>query len=234
MPTPPSDALANPGDDRPEAHISFRDEKCGDCGGPVLEGDLFVYEADRIVCLACAGLDRLIFLPSGNTALTRRATKHSTLSAVVVKYSRRRKRNERQGVLVEPTALEKAEAECLSDEDARSRARERAAVRRVVLDGEYVKKFAARLLEMYPGCPPEEARSIAGHACEKYSGRVGRSAAAKELDDNAITLAVRAHIRHGHTEYDRYLADGLDRESSRRLVRSRIDEVEGEWSGVRD
>ncbi len=171
-------------------------------------------------------------LPSGNTALTCRATKHSTLSAVVVKYSRRRKRNERQGVLVEPTALEMAEAACLSDEDARSRARERAAVRREVLDGEYVKRFEARLLEMYPGCPPEEARSIAEHACEKHSGRVGRSVAAKELDDNAITLAVRAHIRHAHTEYDRYLADGMDREAARRLVRRRIDKVEAEWSGV--
>jgi hypothetical protein len=234
MPTIPSDAPANSGDDRPVAHISFRDETCGDCGGPVEEGDLFVYEADRIVCLACAGLDHLIFLPSGNVALTRRATKHSTLSAVVVKYSRRRKRNERQGVLVEPTALETAEAACLSDEDARSRARERAVVRREVLEGEYVKQFEARLLKMYPGCPPEEARSIAEHACEKHSGRVGRSAAAKELADDAISLAVRAHIRHQHTPYDQYLSDGLDRESSRRLVRSRIDEVEAEWSGVRD
>lgn len=234
MPTYPSDAPVKHGDDRPVAHISFRDEKCSDCDGPVMEDDLFVYDADHFVCLTCAGLDRLIFLPSGDTALTRRATKHSTLSAVVVKYSRRRKRNERQGVLVEPTALETAEAACLSDEDARSRARERAVVRREVLEGEYVKQFEARLLKMYPGCPPEEARSIAEHACEKHSGRVGRSAAAKELADDAISLAVRAHIRHQHTPYDQYLSDGLDRESSRRLVRSRIDEVEAEWSGVRD
>lgn len=233
MPTSSSDATAKPGDDRPEVHISFRDEKCGDCGGALMEDDLFVYDADRIVCLACAGLDRLVFLPSGNTALTRRATKHSTLSAVVVKYSRRRKRNERQGVLVEPTALETAEAACLSDEDARSRARERAAVRREVLDGEYLKKFEAQLLEMYPGCPPEEARSIAEHACEKHSGRVGRSAAAKELADDAITLAVRAHIRHGHTPYDRYLDGGMDRAEARRLVGRRIDEVAEEWAGLR-
>jgi hypothetical protein len=233
MPTPPSDVPANPGNDRPEAHISFCDEKCGDCGGPVMEGDLFVYETDRIVCLACAGLDRLIFLPSGNTALTRRATKHSTLSAVVVKYSRWQKRNERQGVLVEPTALETAEAACLSDEDARSRARERASVRREVLEGEYLKQFEARLLEMYPGCPPEEARSISEHACEKHSGRVGRSAAAKELADDAITLAVRAHIRHVHTPYDRYLDGGMDRAEARGIVGRRIDEVAEEWAGLR-
>ena len=231
MPTPASDVPARPGDDRPVAHFSFRDEKCGDCGGAVREGDLFLYETERIVCLSCAGLDRLIFLPSGKVALTRRATKHSTLSAVVVKYSRRRKRNERQGVLVEPAALERAEAECLSDEEARARTRERAALRREVLDGAYIKKFEARLLEMYPACPPGEARAITEHACEKHSGRVGRSAAAKELADEAITLAVRASIRHGHTPYDGYLADGVAREEARRLVRDRIDEVEAEWSG---
>lgn len=30
----------------------------------------------------------------------------------------------------------------------------------------------------YPGCPPGEAEAIAQHACEKYSGRVGRSSGA--------------------------------------------------------
>ena len=88
--------------------------------------------------------------------------------------------------------------------------------------------------DRYPCCPPEEARSIAEHACEKYSGRVGRSAAAKNLDDEAITLAVRAHIRHAHTRYDRYLADGMDRAEARRLVRCRIDEVAVKWSRARD
>lgn len=232
MVPPPPDTQSKSGDDRPEAHFSLRDVECEKCGEPVKDGGLLIYEEGRAICLTCAGLACLVFLPSGDAALTRRATKHSGVFAVVVKYSRRRKRHERQGVLVESAALDRAKVECQNDEDARSRARERAAARREVLDEEYLKRFAARLLEVYPNCPPEEAQSIARHACEKHSGRVGRSAAAKTLDDGAIRLAVRAHIRHLHTPYDHYLSNGMDRESARGLVRPRIDEVEAEWSGA--
>ena len=52
-------------------------------------------ENRRALCLACADLDHLVYLPRGDTALTRRARTHSTLSAVVVRFSRARKRYER-------------------------------------------------------------------------------------------------------------------------------------------
>jgi hypothetical protein len=48
---------------------------------------------------------------------------HSGLSAVVVRFSRSRRPYERQGVLVEEDALARAEAECLADEEKRSRSR---------------------------------------------------------------------------------------------------------------
>jgi len=48
--------------------------------------------------MVCADLDHLIFLPSGNTALIRRARKHSILSVVVLKWSRALKRYGRQGL----------------------------------------------------------------------------------------------------------------------------------------
>ena len=82
-------------------------------------------EGKGAVCLACADLDDLIFLPSGNTALTRRARKHSILSAVVLRWSRARKRYERQGLLVEQQAIERAEADCLADDEVRARRKER-------------------------------------------------------------------------------------------------------------
>ena len=72
-----------------------------------------------------ADLDHLVFLAAGDAALTRRAKKASTLSAVVVRWSRTRKRYERQGILIEEAALEAAEQACLADEDARMRRRER-------------------------------------------------------------------------------------------------------------
>jgi hypothetical protein len=186
-------------------------------------------EKERPLCLACADLDHLVFLPSGDTALTRRARKHSTLDAVVVRFSRTRGRYERQGVLVEEAALDRAERECFDDAAVRERARERAVQRRAKLDERYVADFAERIGDLLPGCPLAECQAIADHACLKYSNRVGRSAAAKELDPEAIELAVRAHIRHCHTSYDRLLARGMERSGARAAVRDAVDEVFMAW-----
>jgi hypothetical protein len=182
------------------------------------------------LCLSCAELDHLVFLPSGDAAVTRRARKLSTLSAVVLKWSRARRRYERQGLLVEEDALHEAEASCLADEDARARRRERAALRRAELDGEFASRFAARVRGLYPGCPPGREAIIAEHACEKYSGRVGRSAAARRLDDEAVRLAVVAHIRHRETPYDQHLAHGEDRGEARALVRDQVEAVLERWA----
>jgi hypothetical protein len=170
-----------------------------------------------------------VFVERGDAALTRRATRYSALQAVVVRFSRARKRYERQGVLVEEAALSKAEAECFSDADARAAARERSAVRQQQLDVAYVEAFARRVGELYPGCPRDAQQAIAEHACQKYSGRVGRSAAAKELDAEAVELAVRAHVRHAHTPYDRLLAQGADRGDARREVASLVEALLGRW-----
>lgn len=60
-------------------------------------GDLLFMEDDGPRCLDCADMGHLEFLPSGDAALTRRATKISRLSAVVVRWSRSRNRYEREG-----------------------------------------------------------------------------------------------------------------------------------------
>ncbi len=77
--------------------------------------------------MRCARLDHLVYLPAGDAALTRRAHRASNLSAVVVRFSRARKRYERQGILVEEAALAAAERECLGERKAESRQRLRAA-----------------------------------------------------------------------------------------------------------
>lgn len=82
-----------------------KDWACTSCGGT---GDLLLMGEDGPVCMRCAGLDHLEFLPAGDAGLTRRAHRASELSAVVVRFSRTRKRYERQGLLVEPAALERA------------------------------------------------------------------------------------------------------------------------------
>ena len=90
--------------------ISTRDSTCDECGEELGRRAWITLDQDKgALCLACADLEHLLFLPAGDAALTRRARKHSTLSAVVLKWSRARKRYERQGLLVETEALEQAE-----------------------------------------------------------------------------------------------------------------------------
>jgi hypothetical protein len=196
--------------------ISNRDSSCGECGEELGRKAWITLQKDKgALCLACADLDRLLFLPSGDAALTRRAQKYSTLVAVVLKWSRARKQYERQGVLVESEALEQAERECLADSEARARQREREAARRAELDRQYVEHFAKRIQELFPRCAPGREVDISEHACLKYSGRIGRSTAGKSLDEEAVRLAVIAHIRHTETEYHELLARGYERWEAR-------------------
>ena len=214
----------------PKVFITSRESVCDECGEELGSRAWITLAGERgALCLACADLDHLAFLPSGDAAITRRAKKHSTLSAVVLKWSRARKRYERQGLLVESEALEQAEKECLADAEIRSRRREREVERRAEVDQEYVNRFAARVRELYPRCPPEREVVIAEHACLKYSGRVGRSAAAKSLADEAVDLAVIAHIRHVETPYDRLLQRCGDRRDARAEVAEKVYQVRAKW-----
>lgn len=210
--------------------IPTGESTCDECKQKLGRGAWICLAGERgALCLSCADLDHLEFLPRGDAALTRRARKHSTLSAVVLKWSRARKQYERQGVLVEAPGLAQAEAECLADADARERRTEREAERRAELDLAYVATFARRVRELFPGCPAGKEQLIAEHACLKYSGRVGRSAAAKTLDEEAVRLAVIAHVRHVETAYDDLLAAGRDRHEARREIEDQVRLVLAGW-----
>jgi hypothetical protein len=177
-------------------------------------------------------LDQLVYLGRGDATLTRRASKYSTLRGVVVSFSKARKRYERQGILVEESALQKAEQECLSDADVRALRQEQAVAKRAHLDADYVREFARQVIVHYPSCPTEEATVIAEHTCRKYSGRVGRSAAAKAFEPEAIDLAVIAHVRHRHTNYDEMLMGGWERYEARAIVNSSIQALLQQWLGA--
>jgi hypothetical protein len=210
--------------------ISSREGKCEECKQMLGRSAWVCLRGERgALCLSCADLDHLVFLPAGDTALTRRARKHSTLSAVVLKWNHTRKRYERQGLLIEEDGLAKAESECLADTDARARRAERQAQRRAELDQAYCDGFARRLRELFPGCPSAREHAIAEHACLKYSGRVGRSAAAKSYDEGAVHLAVLSHIRHVETPYDKLLASGQDRHEARRAIDAQVRSILAAW-----
>src|SRR3972149_7376702 len=95
--------------------ILTRESTCDECGENLGPKAWIPLTRDKgALCLACADLEHLIFLPSGDAALTRRARKHSTLAAVVLKWSRTRERYEREGLLVETLALARHVEECLA------------------------------------------------------------------------------------------------------------------------
>jgi len=96
---------------------------CAKCRGEFGAGAILLMEDAGPHCMDCVDLGHLEYLPAGNAALTRRATKLSRLSAVVVRWSRSRKRYERQGILAEPEAIEQAEAEGLTEGEVRERRR---------------------------------------------------------------------------------------------------------------
>ena len=58
---------------------------------------------------------------------------------------------------------------------------------------------------------------------------MGRSAAAKTFDEQAVRLAVIAHIRHRETNYDELLGKGWFRGEARAHVRDRVDQISESW-----
>ncbi|MEU9014776.1 DUF2293 domain-containing protein [Streptomyces sp. NPDC048479] len=200
---------------------------CAECRqGPL---PLHLLEFNAPICLDCADLAHLVYLPRGSAALTRRAREASSLCAAVIRFNRRRKRYERQGLLVEEGALARAESSCLADADARARRRERDAVRRAAEDVRFTASFAAEIQRLFPGCPPARARDVATHASVRGSGRVGRTAAGRSLEEGAVTAAVRASVRHLDTEYDTLLMAGVARHEARAGVASVVDAVLESW-----
>jgi hypothetical protein len=224
------DAVA-PGGPRQDLVVFMvrRETRCAECGQDLWPGSLLRREGDKALCLACADLDHLDYLPAGDAAITRRAGRYSRLKAVVVRWSRTRKRYERQGILAEPAAIDRAEQEALADAEVRARRQARAAERRQVEDQRYVEAFAHAVRHHYPACPEDEAQEIARHACRKHSGRIGRTAAAKAFDPDTVRLAVVAHVRHVHTRYDELLCRHGDREGARRQVSDHVAAVLRRW-----
>lgn len=206
--------------------ISHRDgERCVACGAETPRGTLVVLKREAgLRCLACAGLADLEYVPAGDVALTRRALTLSSRVAIVVKFSRARKRHERQGVLVEPEALAAARASCEEDAARRQAARGPRQARAERKEQAYFTRLLARIVELFPGCPGEEPEAIARRACEKHSGRVGRSRAAKLLDEAAEGLeAFREEV---------IIAGVMVADEARPLVAGAIEDHLARWREV--
>ena len=202
---------------------------CHECSNELTRDDLILLKDSNAICLDCADMAHLEFLPAGSAAMTRRSKKLSPLSAVVMQFNRRRKRYQRVGILVTSAAINAAEEQCEADADLRAERRERGAEQRAKLDVVLTKEMTELILAEFPGCPQEEASEIATHTAERGSGRVGRSAAGRELQIDAIVLAVGAHVRHVHTDYDQLLMEGTERQAARSMIQETHASVMGRW-----
>ncbi|MBF0227601.1 MAG: DUF2293 domain-containing protein [Desulfobacterales bacterium] len=57
---------------------------------------------------------------------------------------------------------------------------------------------------------------------------MGRTKEAKSLDENAVTLAVIAHIRHAETNYDELLSLNT-RQEAREIIRDKLQNILSLW-----
>lgn len=209
--------------------LEAKDEfECEECRA---HDRFMMMDSQSAICMGCADLDHLVFLKAGNATLSRRARKESGLAAIVVRPdAKRRNRIWRLGILVEPDALDRAEQQCFDDEELRARRRVKDAERREVLDEKFMGQFAVEIRLLFPKIPAERAEAVARHAAVRGSGRVGRSAAGRALDERAVRHAVVASVRHLDTDYDALLMKGVPRQEARDRIWERIDAVLTSWS----
>ncbi|KAK3313732.1 hypothetical protein B0H66DRAFT_606978 [Apodospora peruviana] len=160
-----------------------------------------------------------VFVPKGNVFVTKICRKKThelrqTLYEVIDKHKKT------LGLRCPAHVLAVVEAE-----DVASAERRAEAVRK--RDGVVQGKFADEILRLYPKTPTEEIPKIVKHSLTKRSGRVGTTS---RLDlDEKVRLAVRAHIRHSHTNYDELLKETKDREASRRQIWPKLHEIAKSW-----
>lgn len=204
---------------------------CLKCGLTITQGHMLLAEDEkkRGFCAACAEIKGLELLPPGDAAMTRRSKKYSSRTIVVQEWNNKRKRYERLGQFVEPSAIIQAKEECESDQTDREAKNAKAAIKRSIEDREYRRLFAIEIRKLFPSMPANREMAIAEHACEKYSGRVGRTASAKEFDEDMITRAVIAHIRHAETNYDNEFGKGKRKREIREDIRPEITLMIRRW-----
>ena len=150
-----------------------------------------------------------VFVPPGNAFLTREVKRQGPHWVLL---KRRRKYTETLGILCPGTALSEGERREEETRAARAKARERAEVQRRRVEERYRQSFEAACLRYLDFAPRflASARTIARetalHATVKQSGRVGRTSRLS-LEEKA-RRAVRAHLRHRYTSYEKALERG--------------------------
>lgn len=99
-----------------------------------------------------------------------------------------------------------------------------------VRDAKIICRGQELLQTEFPLMPEETLKLILDHSFLKGSGRVGR--ATTPDDKRKASLAVEAHIRHKHTQYEDMLASGTDRKAARKKVWPIVVAIKEAWAGL--
>ncbi|KAJ4150550.1 hypothetical protein LMH87_011296 [Akanthomyces muscarius] len=99
-------------------------------------------------------------------------------------------------------------------EEHQTRATRRAAV--VARDESTRSTFDTALRKQFSEMPTVDREQVLQRALKKRSGRVGRTS--KLGIEDKVRLAVAAHVRHMHTDYDRLVRGKTSREDARKAV----------------
>ncbi|KAH7413598.1 hypothetical protein DE146DRAFT_638148 [Phaeosphaeria sp. MPI-PUGE-AT-0046c] len=94
-------------------------------------------------------------------------------------------------------------------------------------DASEIAKADKELQSLFPKIPAAEKDSVLQHGFKKHSRRVGRTASLPL--QKKLMLAVIAHIRHKHTEYDALLRAGDAKDVARKATWKKIEGIMCEW-----
>lgn len=112
-------------------------------------------------------------------------------------------------------------------EEKASRERRRGAVDR--RDAATEDAFETAIMRLFAKIPKQDLSTILKRTLRKRSGRVGRTG---KLDlDKKAYLAVQAHVRHCHTDYDEITKATQDRDAARKAIRDKVSRLLVEWGG---
>ncbi|KAK7906372.1 hypothetical protein PG985_016378 [Apiospora marii] len=180
---------------------------------------------EPVVKVSSPLLKGYVFVPKGNVYITANC-RRLTQAAKRTVYAVINHRRQSIGIRV-PAAIH---AQVVQDERA-SRADRASAVEK--RDAALEKQFREAILKQFPKTPAASVPLVVQRAMLKGSRRVGRTG---KLDiETKARLAVRAHIRHTHTDYDGMLrAKTHTKNQARDVVLAKIDEVAKSWGGKVD
>ncbi|KAK2877098.1 hypothetical protein FQN49_001421 [Arthroderma sp. PD_2] len=161
------------------------------------------------------------FVPKGDVYITRkcRSQTHDLGSTVYTVYSSTT--YEQTGLYVPIDVRAAVELESHDTSDARKQAVAQK-------DARDRRKARELLLREFPNMPKSDLDAVLNHAFLKGSRRVGRSGKVASEEDK-VRLAVEAHIRHVHTEYDDMIKRGTTRERARENIWGEIVTVRDSW-----